>query len=78
MAEQVLAQLMPPGTLVTVPLPDTLTESVEDANSCVNVAVTAAADVNATLQDPAPAQLPFQPEKIDPAWATAVRETVAP
>ena len=80
MAEQVLPQLIPAGALVTVPLPDMLTVSawVWDWVGWVNVAVTVAADVNVTLQEPVPVHAPLQPVNVELVAVTAVRVTAVP
>ena len=72
--------MIPAGVLVTVPLPDTLTVSVRGwATVCwVNVAVTVAADVNVTLQEPVPVHAPLQPVNVEPVGATADRVTAVP
>ena len=80
MAEQVCPQLIPAGVLVTVPLPDTPTVSVWDwvCVCWVNVAVTVAADVNVTLQEPVPVHAPLQPVNVELVAVTAVRVTAVP
>ena len=74
-ALQVEPQLMPDGELVTVPLPVSLTESV---NSCVNVAVTDSAAFIVTTQLPVPLHAPPQPVKVPPLAGVAVRVTCDP
>ncbi len=74
-ALQVEPQLMPVGELVTVPLPVSLTESV---NSCVNVADTLSAALMVTMQLPVPLQAPLQPVKVPPLAGVAVRVTCDP
>ena len=80
MAEQVCPQLIPAGVLVTVPLPDTPTVSVSgwDWVGWVNVAVTVAADVNVTLQEPVPVHAPLQPVNVELVAVAAVRVTAVP
>ena len=81
MAEQVFPHLIPAGVLVTVPLPDTPTVSVwEDwVWVCwVNVAVTVAADVNVTLQEPVPEHAPLQPVNVELVAVTVVKVTAVP
>jgi len=79
-AEQVCPQLIPAGALVTEPLPDTPTMSVWDwVWVCwVNVAVTVAADVSATLHEPVPVHAPLQPVNVELVAVTAVSVTVVP
>ena len=68
-------QLIPAGTLVTVPLPATVTSSVK---SCVKVAVTARAWLIVTLQAPVPVHAPDQPVNCQPAVAAGVSATGVP
>ena len=72
--------MIPAGELVTVPLPDALTVSVWDwvCVCWVNVAVTVAAAVNVTLQEPVPVHAPLQLVNVEPVAATAVRVTAVP
>ena len=80
MAEQVFPQVIPAGMLVTVPLPDALTVSVWDCVwvCWVNVAVTVAADVSVTLQEPVPVHAPLHPVNVEPVAAAAVKVTAVP
>lgn len=77
-AEQLAPQLIPAGTLVTVPVPvpDLLTFKV---NVGTNVAVTATSEVKLTVQEPVPEQAaPLQPAKVEPGAAAAVSVTAVP
>ena len=69
-------QLIVPGELVTVPLPDTLTLSVYWGSA--NVAVTLCAALIVTTQLPTPLQAPLQPEKPQPFAGVAVSVTCVP
>jgi len=69
-------QLIAPGELVTVPLPDTLTLSVYWV--CANVAVTLCAAFIVTTQLPTPLQAPAQPLKPQPFAGVAVSVTWVP
>src|ERR1700722_17217354 len=69
-------QLIAPGELVTVPLPDTLTLSVYWV--CANVAVTLCAAFIVTTQLPTPLQAPAQPLKPQPFAGVAVTVTSVP
>ncbi|KAB2952217.1 MAG: hypothetical protein F9K18_14380 [Thermoanaerobaculia bacterium] len=66
---------MPGGTLVTVPLPTTVTVSVR---SWTKVAVTPRLAVIATVHAPLPVQSPLQAEKAQPAAGVGVSETEVP
>jgi hypothetical protein len=66
-------QLIAPGELVTVPLPEKLTLSVYWV--CANVAVTLCAPFIVTTQLPAPLQAPPQPLKPQPFASVAVSVT---
>src|SRR2546430_7761978 len=67
-----------------MPLPDAPTVSVRgwDWDCWVNVAMTIAADVSVTLQEPVPAHAPLQPMNVEPVGATvagvAVKVTTVP
>ena len=72
---------MPPGALVTVPLPPPalVTVSMTEVGCKANVAVTAVAVESDTEQVPVPEQpAPLQPEKAEPAAAPAERVTLLP
>jgi hypothetical protein len=79
-ALQAVPQLMPPGTLVTVPVP--LPPFVTLNTNCVavNVAVTLSAAVMSIVHVPVPLQaaLPLQPVNVEPLAGVAVRVTVVP
>jgi hypothetical protein len=76
MAKQVEGQLMPPGSLVTMPLPEPADLTVSRYELCVKAAVTVVAPVIGTVQVPVPEQPPpLQPVKVEPAAAAAVRVT---
>ena len=72
--------MIPAGVLLTVPLPDRPTMSVWDWVwvGWVNVAVTVAADVSVTLQEPVPVHAPLQPVNVELVAVTAVRVTAVP
>ena len=71
---------MPPGALVTVPvpLPPLVTVSVCVGVAAVNVAVTERAWSIVTVQPPVPLQAPLQPAKVLPAAADCDRVTPVP
>jgi hypothetical protein len=74
--EQIDPQVIPAGTLVTVPLPVPILVTVSVAD-CAKDAVTVAAAVIATVHEPLPLQpAPLHPAKIEPAAAVALRVTV--
>ena len=76
-SEQSPPQLMPAGLLVTVPLPDFVTVSVNCWS--VNAAVTDIAEVTETTHVPVPEQPPpDQPVKIEFTLGEAVSVTVVP
>ena len=80
-AEQVAPQLMPAGTLLTVPLPlpAFVTVSATDAGGCnAKVAVMLPAAFIETVQVGMPAQPLFQPVKLEPAAGVAVKVTSVP
>lgn len=78
-AEHELAQSIPPGLLVTRPLPLTLTLNVYVFGWVrVNVADTDLVEVIEMEQVPVPPQAPVQPEKFEPLCALAESETVVP
>ena len=70
---------MPPGALVTVPLPVPVFVTVSVRCTVVNVAVTDHAAVILTVHVPVPEQpLPLHPANVEPALATAVSVTEVP
>jgi hypothetical protein len=75
-AEHVGLQLIPAGALVTVPVPDpaSLTVNAKLVVPPPNVAVTAVAAVIVNVQVPVPSQLfaPLHPVNVDPAAGAAV------
>ena len=72
---QSVPQLMPAGSLTTVPLPLRLTVKTGLA---LKVAVTLLAAVIVTVQVPVPVQAPDQPPKLEPTVGVAVRVTLVP
>jgi hypothetical protein len=79
LALHVVPQLIPPGELVTMPLPVSLTVSVkEGATVCEKVAETFWVVFIVTVQPWAPLQAPPQPVKLQPAAGVAVRLTCVP
>jgi len=76
--EQVAPQEMPPGALVTLPLPvpEFVTLSVND--DCTKLAVTAWAALIVTVHVPVPVQPPLQPANVEPAAGVAVNVTAVP
>jgi len=79
LAEQIAPQLMPPGLLVTVPVPAPAGETVSTKIGCVKVAVTAVAAVSVTTQSPVPVQPPpLQPVKTESTLGVAVNVTTVP
>jgi hypothetical protein len=77
-AWQVAPQLIPEGLLVTVPVPVPFL-GTDRLYQFRNVAVTAWAEVMATVQVAVPAQPPpDQPAKVDPAAGVAVSVTYVP
>lgn len=80
-AAQVVPQVMPAGTEVTVPLPAPLRTTVSVRCVRAKVAMTVRALVGVTVQVPVPGQLkpaPLQPVKVEPGPATAVSTTALP
>jgi hypothetical protein len=79
-AVHALGQLMPAGTLVTVPVPvpATVTINGKGVEETLKVAVTDLAAVMETEQAPTPEQAPLHPAKVDPEPGMAVRMTVVP
>jgi hypothetical protein len=75
LAVQVPGQVIPPGLLVTVPPPTTVTDS---GKVCVNMAVTDSAALTVTTQLPVPLQAPLHPAKLQPAAGVSVSITVVP
>jgi hypothetical protein len=75
-SSQSAPQAMPAGTLVTVPAPTFVTESVTGMR--VKVAVTELAVLTVTVQDPVPLQRPLQPANVEPAVGVAVRVSWVP
>jgi hypothetical protein len=79
LALQVLPQLIPAGTDVTVPVPVPARATLNVAGLRVKVADTDCAPDIETEQAPIPEQPPpLQPAKVDPDAATAVSVTVVP
>src|SRR5881296_3614039 len=79
LAEQVAPQLIPPGALVTVPLPVPALLTVSVNVWSVNVVVTVVAAESVTVQGPVPEQPPpLQPGKVEPATGVAVNVTAVP
>src|SRR5438128_1721959 len=79
LAAQVAPQVIPPGELVTVPLPVPALLTVSAKLGRLNVAVTVVAALKVTVQAPVPEQPPpLQPVKIEPATGAAVRVTGVP
>src|SRR5262249_52759637 len=79
-AAHVAPQLMPAGTLVTVPVPvpDLVTVSVKGTGAS-NCALTDVAAVTATTHVPVPGQPPpLHPAKVEGAVGVAVNVTVVP
>ena len=68
---------MPPGELLTVPLPDPMLVTVRDTvlGGVVNVAETVCGAFITTTQEPIPIQAPDQPVNVEPAVPLAVRVT---
>src|SRR4029077_972860 len=79
-AVHALGQLMPAGTLVTVPVPvpATVTINGKGVEETLKVAVTDLAAVMDTEQAPTPEQAPLHPAKVDPEPGVAVRMTEVP
>lgn len=77
-AAHVVGQLIPVGTLVTVPLPVPAGVTVRGNVPRVNVAVTVSAEFIVTEQVPVPLQAPLQPANADPLAGTAVSVTGVP
>src|SRR5439155_18310083 len=76
LAEQVAAQLIPAGELVTVPLPVPAGVTVRVKVCTVKVAVTVVAAESVSTQAPVPVQPPpVQPVKVEPAAGVAVSVT---
>ena len=77
LAEQVAPQLIPPGELVTdpVPVPDLVTVRV---NAGLNVAVTVLFALIVAVHFPVPVHAPLHPVKTDPAAALASSVTCCP
>src|SRR2546428_7881907 len=79
LAAQVAPQVIPPGELVTVPLPVPALLTVSAKLGRLNVAVTVVAALKVTVQAPVPEQPPpLQPVKIEPAAGAAVSVTALP
>src|SRR5207237_1439302 len=76
LALHVAGQLMPPGELVTVPLPLSLTVIVTVLGT--NNAVTPSVALKATVQLPVPLHAPLQPPKSQPFAGVAVKLTCVP
>jgi hypothetical protein len=74
----VLPQLMPAGTLVTVPTPVPTLATVKEKIPGLNTAVTDFAALIVTVQVPVPEQAPLQPPNTAPVPGVAVRVTVVP
>src|SRR3989337_700622 len=68
--------LFPAGGLGAVPLPGTSTLGPRDRDCLVNVAVTAVADINRTLQEPVPLHAPLQPVNVEPCESLNVAVTI--
>jgi hypothetical protein len=79
LALQVPGQLIPVGTLVTVPdpLPAIVTDSW-NVTVAVKVAVTARAALIVTAQLPVPVQAPLQPAKVEPVAGVSAKVTLVP
>src|SRR5262245_41185767 len=78
-ALQVFPQLMPPGLLVTVPVPPPAFVTVRVEGTALNVAVTDLFALITTTHVAVPLHpLPPQPPKVDPVAAVAVKVTVVP
>src|SRR4029077_3848686 len=79
-AVHALGQLMPAGTLVTVPVPvpATVTINGKGVEETLKVAVTDLAAVMETEHAPTPEQAPLHPAKVDPEPGVAVRMTEVP
>lgn len=80
-AVQLALQLaMPPGELLTVPLPVPMSLTVRDTvlGGGVKVADTVCAAFMTSAQEPVPVHAPDQPAKVDPAVPVAVRVTEVP
>jgi hypothetical protein len=71
-------QLIPLGTLVTVPVPVPFVETVSGNVESANDAVTDSADVIVTTQLPVPLHAPLQPANTDPLAGTSVSVTTVP
>src|SRR5213076_2587955 len=79
LAAQVAPQVIPPGELVTVPLPVPALLTVIAKLGRLNVAVTVVAALKVTVQVPVPEQPPpLQPVKIEPAAGVALRVITVP
>ena len=77
--EHVAPQLMPAGTLVTVPVPAPARMTVSVCDTRSNWAFTVVAAVTVTTHVPVPEQPPpLQPMKFEPALAAAVSVTIVP
>jgi hypothetical protein len=79
-ALQVDPQSIPPGELVTDPLPVPASETLRSggAAAAVNVAVAEVFAESETTQEPVPEQAPDHPAKVEPAAGAAVSVTVVP
>ncbi len=77
-ALHVVPQLMPPGLLVTVPVPVPFLLTVKVVPPDVKVAVTVWLPFIVTTQGPVPLQAPPQPRKVAPPAGVAVSVTVLP
>jgi len=77
--EQVAPHEIPAGALVTVPLPFPDFFTVREKDDCTNVAVTEAAELMVTAQEPVPVQPPpLQPENVEPAAGDGVSVITLP
>jgi hypothetical protein len=80
-AEHVAPQLMPVGTLLTLPLPAPAKLTVNEncgGGAGLKVAVTAELALMVMLQAPAPEQAPLHPPNTEPAAGVAARLTTVP
>jgi 3D (Asp-Asp-Asp) domain-containing protein len=75
LAWQVLPQVIPAGSEVTVPLPTLLTLRGKVGTLRLKVAVTVRSWVICTTQAPVPVQSPLHPVKVEPGAGVAVRVT---
>jgi hypothetical protein len=78
-APQVLPQTMPPGALITLPLPEPVRAALTVTGaSSAKVAPTVVAALTVSVQGAVPLQAPDQPVKVEPAAAEAVSVTILP